>query len=189
MSLNSLVSSLVPNKENTEDIEPVTAIPEDAINVHNMPRDHLIVQAALADDEDVPPSEPLPLEFHRGAPTDNKPRQQKISGPVLLLNDAQAGTREPVNIPLPNLISPRSLNFDPVESIRSADFMTFLNKQPLPIREHFLSTREKREIEDEAMKNDDYSDDNLEEQEEITTEQSSEHSQLDCSWRIKVRVF
>merc|ERR1719350_613842 len=66
--------------------------------------------------------------------------------------------------------------------------MTFLNKQPLPIREHFLSTREKREIEDEAMKNDDYSDDNLEEQEEITTEQSSEHSQLDCSWRIKTET-
>merc|ERR1712226_1696095 len=59
------------------------------------------------------------------------------------------------------------------------------NKQPLPIREHFLLTREKREIEDEVMKNDDYSDDNLEELEEITTEQSSEHSQLDCSWNIK----
>ena len=178
----------MPNKEDTEDIEPVTAIPEDAINVHNMPRDHLIVQAALADDEDVPPSEPLPLEFHRGAPTDNKPRPQNIAGPVLLLNDAQAGTREPVNIPLPNLISPRSLNFDPVESIRSADFITFLNKQPLPVREHFLSTREKRETaEDEAKENhDDADDDNLEEHEEITTEQSSEHSQLDCSWRIKV---
>ena len=43
-----------------------------------MPRDHLIVQAALAEDEDVLPSEPLPLEFHRGAPTDNKPRPQNI---------------------------------------------------------------------------------------------------------------
>ena len=142
-----------------------------------MPRDHLIVQAALAEDEDVLPSEPLPLEFHRGAPTDNKPRPQNIAGPVLLLNDAQAGTREPVNIPLPNLISPRSLHFDPVESIRLKQL----------IKEQFLSTREKREIEDdEAMEEEE---EDHEEQEEITTEQSSKNSQLDCSWHIKVCFF
>ena len=56
----------------------ITAIPEHAINVHNMPRDQLIF--ASAEDERQLPSEPLPLEFLRGAPTDNKPRPQNIQG-------------------------------------------------------------------------------------------------------------
>ena len=96
-----------------------------------------------------------------------------LQGPVLLLNDGQAGTGEPVNIPLPNLISPRSLDFDAKESIRSSGFLKFLKSQPLPIREQFLTTRQKREVVEQ---------DTIVESE--TTQESLEN--VDCSWRIKV---
>ena len=161
-NLVSSVSSYI-KEDDDENVEHVTAIPENAINVHNMPRDQLIVQAANAENEDIP-SEPLPLAFLRGVPTDNKPRPQTIDGPVLLLNE-EGNERDPVNIDLKErLISPRSLEFDPKETIRSAHFIKFLQDQPLHFRKQFLS-RQKRDSNDEHV-------------EEIDN--------FDCSWRIKV---
>ena len=55
----------------------------------------------------------LPAEFLRGTPINTQPKPrgrpipESISGPVLILNEngSKGGTREPVNIPLPNLIT------------------------------------------------------------------------------------
>ena len=55
----------------------------------------------------------LPAEFLRGTPINTQPQPrgrpgpESISGPVLILNEngSKGGTREPVNIPLPDLIT------------------------------------------------------------------------------------
>jgi hypothetical protein len=141
----NLVSSYIKDDDVVDDLvdeEPFTAIPQNAINVHNMPRDQLYVEAAAAaapplpldaptedpTGQSAPPLPFLPGKFLRGAPRLDKPQQpsrftQDLSRPLLILNEGgNGGTREPVSIPLPNLIAledPRS--FDAVESIRTSD--------------------------------------------------------------------
>ena len=90
-----------------------------------MPRDQLIVEAAAAPlPLDAPnlaqPLPVLPTEFLRGAPIDIQPKPKvpapvSKSRPVLILNENEKN-REPVSIPLPDLIeeeevptAPRSL--------------------------------------------------------------------------------
>ena len=57
----SFVSSYIKD-EQPENVEPVTAIPKEALNVHNMPRDQLLVQAAEVVVEDPTMADPLPLD-------------------------------------------------------------------------------------------------------------------------------
>ena len=107
----NLVSSYIKPSVEELDEEPITAIPQNAINVHNMPRDQLIdadVPYTGHNSQDLDDAPALPAEFLRGTLIINQPRPlpESISGPVLILNEnvIKGGTREPVNIPLPNFI-------------------------------------------------------------------------------------
>lgn len=196
----NLVSSYIqPTEEENLDEEPITAIPQNAINVHNMPRDQLIVQPAadplpLDAPEallSAPPLPVLPAEFLRGAPIDIKPRRktpESVSGPVLILNEngSKGGTREPVTIPLPDLINeeeavteeteeaPRGFS-EAREIVRSFKFREFVDSQPDPIKQHFIV---KREVEE---------DENGEEEE--TTTGPENDNNINCSWNIKVSTI
>ena len=106
------MSLIQPTDEEIEE-EPITAIPQNAINVHNMPRDQLILADIPLNGPDSQDIEALPAEFLRGTPINTQPKPrvrpgpESISGPVLILNEngSKGGTREPVNIPLPDLIT------------------------------------------------------------------------------------
>ena len=75
----SLVSSYIkPTEEEQSDlVEPITAIPQSAINVHNMPRDQLIVEAI--EDFQAPPLPILPPEYLRGGPIGQVSHQRVIT--------------------------------------------------------------------------------------------------------------
>lgn len=172
----NLVSSYIQPTEDEVEEEPITAIPQNAINVHNMPRDQLIVEAA-SDDDAAPPLPILPAEYLRGTPIDIQPKPrlpkpESISGPVLMLNE-NGSNREPVSIPLPDLITedsaPRS--FDPSEAFRTSRFRDFIDGQPDPIKQHFIF---KRDVQDSD-----------EDEETTTTMPDAEADVVDCSWNIK----
>ena len=129
----SLVSSYIQPTDEVEvdEVVPITAIPQSAINVHNMPRDQLIVEAI--EDFQAPPLPILPPEYLRARPIDiqpkpTKPKPESLSGPVLVLTENAKGGK-PVSIPVVDtdnvvatpeaVIDPRA--FDPVESLRSSD--------------------------------------------------------------------
>ena len=125
----SLVSSYIQPSEKEDDEEPITAIPQSAINVHNMPRDQLIVEAI--EDFQAPPLPILPPEYLRARPIDIEPKPkpavpENLNGPVLVLTENAKGGK-PVSIPdyeteikeELDVLDPRA--FDPVESVRSSD--------------------------------------------------------------------
>ena len=135
----SLVSSYIQPTEKVTEEEPITAIPQSAINVHNMPRDQLIVEAI--EDFQAPPLPILPPEYLRARPIDIEPKPkpvvpESLSGPVLVLTENAKGGK-PVSIPVPvdyetdvdktkeieEVLDPRA--FDPVESVRSSDKQHF----------------------------------------------------------------
>ena len=135
----SLVSSYIQPTEKVTEEEPITAIPQSAINVHNMPRDQLIVEAI--EDFQAPPLPILPPEYLRARPIDIEPKPkpvvpESLSGPVLVLTKNAKGGK-PVSIPVPvdyetdvdktkeieEVLDPRA--FDPVESVRSSDKQHF----------------------------------------------------------------
>ena len=154
--------------------------------------------------DDTPSLPVLPAEFLRGTPINTQPKPrgrpvpESISGPVLILNEngSKGGTREPVNIPLPNLITtsetvdsedtadPRILQFNPVESLRSSRFREFVDSQPDPIRQHFIVKREM--VEDMEYNTEDITTEQP--QVEDTTLLIDGDNRLDCSWNIKVRT-
>lgn len=189
----NFVSSVIqPTEEpnNVDDVEAFTAIPQSAINVHNMPRDQLIVEAVAGPLPLDAPSElesgdasPLPLlpgEFLRGAPISTKPRPKlpslKKKQPVLFLNEnGKVGTREPVSIPIPDLITGEPRAFDAIESIRNSDrrFKRFIQSQPEQIRQHFRRRRQATEEEDSTT----------------TTQPESDANIINCSWNIKVYLI
>ena len=176
----NLVSSYIQPSEEEEE-EPITAIPQSAINVHNMPRDQLIVEAA-EESEAAPPLPVLPTEFLRGTPIDIQPKPkvpspENISGPLLILNENGNKTREPVNIPLPDLIgndpNPRSIELE--ESDRASGqgrFRQFVDSHPDPIKQRFIFKRDADDMEDVTV------------EPEATTLSPDEI--VDCSWSIKV---
>ncbi len=184
----NLVSSYITPSDEEVDEEPITAIPEGAINVHNMPRDQLIVEAAAQESEEdsAPPLPVLPTEFLRGTPIEilpssNKPRlPESLSGPVLKLNEhgSKGGTREPVNIPLPDLITDEE---DAPRSIKNPESQLhdFLASELEDFQQHSIS---KRDLEDTT---EDF------EEDETTTTSPFEGGQdeINCSWNIKVIAF
>ena len=160
----SLVSSYIqPTDEKEDIIEPITAIPQSAINVHNMPRDQLIVQAI--EDFQAPPLPILPPEYLRGGPIDIDPKPtgpipEAQSGPVLVLTDnAKGGT--PVSIPILD------------EEEDTSDPRTF--KQ---IRQQFV-VRKKRDTEDSDIT------ENRKDDSESTTLLPVQEL-VNCTWTVKV---
>ena len=141
----------------------------------------------------------------RGTPINTQPQPrgrpgpESISGPVLILNEngSKGGTREPVNIPLPDLITsdntqdtsdPRILQLeDPVESLRSSRFREFVDSQPDPIKQHFIVKRntenQNSELPNDLTKEDTTTEDPKEDE---TTTIMFADSSVDCSWNIKV---
>lgn len=134
-----------------------------------------------------PPLPFLPGNFLRGSapekpnPRGKRPSTGKVKTALLELRNSNSKTREPVNIPLPDLINETANNipsnavlsrdrrsvFDPVEALRSTDanFVSFLTSQSEPFQSAFLAPTSKRSSR------------------QLSGEE--EDSAVNCNWNIK----